>query len=1214
MSFILRSIPSRAACMALAAFLVASCSGGETSPAPVELPSASRSTVVVTPVSGVADGTTPLVVMVTVRDASGLPLSHRVVQLAFSGVGALDASSRLTDGSGEAQFNLTASSPTSGVVIARVISSGGTVEIADRPTATFTAVMHRLGGAIDGLLGSGLALATPGEPVLDLDSGATSFSFAEELAEGAPFAVRVVEQPTGPWQTCTVWGGSGVVGSEDVAGVRVSCETNAYSLGGVVSGLTTGGLVLAAASEPDLVVAAGSTGFMFALPVTSGTPYSVVVRHQPVAATCTTSRGEGEVAGDSITEVAIECALNAYRLGGTIVGLAGEGLALGSQGEPRLDVPAGALTFTFADPLFHGDAYAVTVVQQPTNPQQICSVSNGGGSVLDADPAGVTVTCRNSVTLGGAIVGLEADGLVLASPGLPNLSVGDGALEFTFANSLPMGSAYSVSILRQPAGHVCQVLRGDGTATEDVHDVSITCVQRLYRLGGTVAGLSRDGLVLAAAGQPDLAIGAGATTFAFESPVESGRNYSVSIKQQPAGDAPCTIVNSAGAVHLVDIADVEVVCQSPWSQVAGGRAHTLGLRPDGTLWAWGWNGSGELGDGTRDWSSRPLLVAAGFSFIAAGEYSSAAVKQDGTLWAWGSPYGDPEQVGSGFSSVAVGYCSFAALRADGTLWAWGCNSRGEVGDGTNRYRGSPVQVGTAADWASVVMGGSHTLAIKRDGSLWFWGDDDVTQSLTPVQVGTGFAIAAAGLQHSLALKSDGTLWAWGLNSHGEVGDGTFGSRATPSMVGSGFTDVAAGEGFSLGVRADGTLWIWGRDPSSWLGHGGTSVPIQVGASSAWASVAAGSSHATALTSGDALWTWGSDEGGQLGDGVPIGRPVPTQVLGGAETLATVNGSSEFAVGVDGSLWAWGSGELGDGTIIELQSLPVQVGSGYAQVANGWDHTVGVRSDGTVWAWGSNDFGQLGDGTTTDSLTPVFVGSGFTAVAAGDGFSVGLKSDGTVWAWGRNGQNEVGDGTGTTRLSPVLVGSGFVAVSAGESHTMGLKSDGSLWGWGANQFGQLGVGTQGGAASPRQVGSGFQAVAAGGRHTVAVRADGALWAWGENQDGEVGDGTHVNRQSPVVIGTGFVSVAAGQRHTVAVATDGSVWAWGCNQLGEVGDGTYVERDAPVRIIGGAFVAIATGRENTFALDVTGVLYAWGDNTLGQLGDGTSAFRRAPVPIP
>ncbi|HUR17631.1 MAG TPA: hypothetical protein VMZ51_01685, partial [Acidimicrobiales bacterium] len=227
---------------------------------------------------------------------------------------------------------------------------------------------------------------------------------------------------------------------------------------------------------------------------------------------------------------------------------------------------------------------------------------------------------------------------------------------------------------------------------------------------------------------------------------------------------------------------VQVGTATNWATVAAGGYHTAAIRTDGTLCAWGNNEYGQLGDGsTTARSSIPVQVgtATNWATVAAGGKHTAAIRTDGTLWAWGNndsgQVGDgtltahsiPVQVGTAtnWATVAAGGNHTAAIRADGTLWAWGYNGYGQAGSGSF----FPARLGTATDWATVAAGHSHTAAVKTDGTLWAWGyngygqlgDGTTTTRFVPVQVGTAtdWATVVAGDSHTAAVRTDGTLWA-----------------------------------------------------------------------------------------------------------------------------------------------------------------------------------------------------------------------------------------------------------------------------------------------------------------------------------------------------------------------------------------------------------------------------------------------------------------------
>jgi predicted GH43/DUF377 family glycosyl hydrolase len=265
------------------------------------------------------------------------------------------------------------------------------VQVACKASASYT-----IGGSITGLTTSGLILANGADTVSPV-ANATSFTFPTAVASGGSYSVTVSAQPAG--ESCTVSNGSGTVGSSNVTSVQVTCTTSnsGYTIGGLISGLTSAGLSLKESISGQTVSpAANAASFTFPTAVASGASYSVTVSVQPAGETCTVSNGSGTVASSNVTSVQVTCTASAsYTIGGTISGLTASGLTL-ANGADMVSPVANAISFTFPIAVASGASYSVTVSAQPTG--ETCTVSNGSGTVASSNVTSVQVACTPTNT------------------------------------------------------------------------------------------------------------------------------------------------------------------------------------------------------------------------------------------------------------------------------------------------------------------------------------------------------------------------------------------------------------------------------------------------------------------------------------------------------------------------------------------------------------------------------------------------------------------------------------------------------------------------------------------------------------------------------------------------------------------------------------------------------------------------------------------------
>ncbi|MCK9266087.1 FG-GAP-like repeat-containing protein [bacterium] len=856
----------------------------------------------------------------------------------------------------------------------------------------------------------------------------------------------------------------------------------------------------------------------------------------------------------------------------------------------------------------------------------------------------------------------------------------------------------------------------------------------------------------------------------------------------------------------------------PSMNIDGGENFTIFLQDEGTVWTWGDNTSGQLGNKTRITSNTPISysVLEEVKKVSAGNSHSVALKDNGNVWAWGdNTFG---QVGinststyieepilvsevSNILEISAGGYHTVALKSDGSVWAWGDNTSGQLGLGTT-YQGqnfySPKQtlgveeVGFLKDIVGISAGYSHTLAVKSNGEVLAWGNNiwgqlginNTIYSNLPVKVFNltnikSVSAGGTGLlgDHSLAVKSDGSVWAWGSNKKGQLGDKTEVDRLVPVQVkgenGVGYLknirQVSAGGRHSLALDKDGNIWAWGDNTYGQLGDGtnnDTNFPIKITDLPKIVQISTGLRHSIAIDEDGQLWVWGFNIKGQLGNGretnsnIPIqlenikvdvtsyllevssipsngGITVPSGIkkcrpnsnilitalpderynfenwsgyVTGNETTVTIfmdrdkNVKANFQLKPEekatltmvcdppnaGVLMpVEGEHEFEVGSLVNISVLPgyrytftgwsdnvsnssayetnIQIQEDMTVVANfikddfkskpqisaGAQYNLILKDDSSVWASGLNNLGQLGINYTSQNEADKQVLTldndkllGIVSISAGISHSLALSYDGTIYSWGNNNKGALGDGTTIQSAGAVKVKSPdgteyfscITQVSAGAAHSAAIMMDGTLWTWGDNSSGRLGINsTEDKRLLPTQVkgvmGRGYLldivSVSSGSEYTLALSKDGKVYAWGGNLYGQLGNGfsgEEHNSYVPVLVQnlTDIISISANRYMTgslpqfsVALKKDGSVWVWGDGSSGQLGNGTSGDNansNIPLKVSNLTNIKeIKAGYNHILALKNDGTIWAWGDNYSGQLGDGTTERRTTPVQV-
>ncbi len=622
--------------------------------------------------------------------------------------------------------------------------------------------------------------------------------------------------------------------------------------------------------------------------------------------------------------------------------------------------------------------------------------------------------------------------------------------------------------------------------------------------------------------------------------------------------------------------------------IDAGYHHMAAIKEDGSLWMWGLNSRGELGNGgsgngvSNDASkltiqTTPIRVMGDVASVSCGNGQTFAVKTDGTLWGWGQnesgDLGDgtrtdrltPVKLMDGVVRVDTSWHTDetedgtaranAAVKTDGSLWMWGNNKVGQLGlDHFAFTNTAPCKVMDGV--ADVALGNYFTVALKTGGAVFGWGMDN----------------RGTRLDGSTGLYSGGK---------GILGDETR----------NGGLDLITPKALDItGVAQPGTFSF---APIPWLGgtggKPGSTTPTQPTIPDAGdvtpayppltAEETAGRSQRISVGYGSmgyvddqgGLWTWGFNLGGGLGDGTYENRSTPVKVLDGVRAVAMGGGPHNLALKTDGSVWELHAGG------------PEHILDGVKAVSSGMSHALALKTDGTLWAWGDNERGQLGNGTTDHAAAPVKVMDGVKAISAGEDHSAAVKTDGTLWTWGKNTWGQLGDGTQENRLSPVKVLDGVQSAECGGNVTAILRTDGTVWATGyimaAYAMGYHPEYTQ--VNAPVQVadsetgislGNGSYslgkplAVSAGGDHSAILLSSGHLETWGKNDQGQLGGEKAGTQQYAPYLVTGgegmgmpapdgdVVAVAAGQDNTMVLKRDGTVWTTGKNNYGQLGTGS------------------------------------------------------------
>ena len=644
--------------------------------------------------------------------------------------------------------------------------------------------------------------------------------------------------------------------------------------------------------------------------------------------------------------------------------------------------------------------------------------------------------------------------------------------------------------------------------------------------------------------------------------------------------------------------------------VAVGQHHACTILQNSSIYCWGLNDNGQLGDGT---CTNPVSIGSPCS----GHYSA------------------PRKVylpgGLGATSIDAGQTHTCAVADDGSLYCWGRGIHGEIGigPGASEYgQLSPILVN--------ISGGG----LVTDVSL--------------------------GVMTTCAILDDGSLYCWGYGPHGQIGDGNDLTRYTPTLVslpaGRSAMAVDVGSNTVCAILDDGSMYCWGWNSHGQVGNAcspvnqcmptntpsNVSFPVPYNASFpvGWQVIAisTGEYVSCAVINGGSLYCWGSNTNGQLAEEIGSGYGGNATSIPKAVSLPTgrvaidvqVGGSGTVcAILDDGSLYCWGQnseGTVGDGSTSDRTSptrTMTPTSSSVSSASIGHTTACAVMDDGSLYCWGSGQYGALGLGNNISHLTPQMVGNDPSSYQGGNGSLVtdisvdvipmvtagsehtcALTYNGTVWCWGGNHMGQLGVGDTLTRTTPVEValpnGSRSTLIDAGGYHTCSIMQDNTVMCWGDIEGAVPSVLPYHVQMPPNST---VNSISVGSHHACVIMDNATIWCWGPNWQGEIGDGTTNSSSAPSLVHLpqyeSPISVSAGHLATCAAMDSGNAYCWGNGNLGQIGNALFADTSTPVQVTlpaGKEVLDISAGGNHACAILNDAEIYCWGDNYANRLGVG------------
>ena len=695
-------------------------------------------------------------------------------------------------------------------------------------------------------------------------------------------------------------------------------------------------------------------------------------------------------------------------------------------------------------------------------------------------------------------------------------------------------------------------------------------------------------------------------------------------------------------------------------------SHTILLKSDGTVWAYGNNTYGQLGDGTNKDKDTPVQVllpnGVKAKQIAVGEEHTLVLSTSGEVYVFGRNYNyalgigtstnTPTKLGlKNIDKITAGNYQSIAITTDGYVYVWGQNSNGELGTGTYNNVEYPTRVNNVTDIIDASIGKNHTLLLNKYGKVLSSGlnvfgqtgsKEFKTDSFAELDINEPVGYISAGDNHSIALTAYGEIYTFGYNNNGQLANGTTETVKEPTKVNgmNNIMKVSAGYGYTMLLNNNREILNVGSNNFGQLGNGTTIDSTTVSKLESLddvMNISAGNTYSVISKYDGRVWAYGDYYHGTSKVATRTNSRIPVKI-GNDESYVK---ESEINVGINETVNA---GVIASFEFNILYSENKSESEFAYETLNPEIATVDKNGNITGHKVGTTWVKVTEKGTNKELVVIVKVikadNNNVPKVQGGKEFTVALKADGSIWTFGNNSEGQLGNELAKSSNIPnnINILSTYKDISVGNKFAMALRNDGTVWSWGDNTYGQLGQGNKLNVKKPSQIErlENIIQIATGDNHVVALDSYGNVYTWGLNENGQLGTEGKENSLRPTKlnqIAEHIVSIVAGPKYTIAIDSTGKVYTFGDIAMPEIAtavkaqgmnesiiilkaDGNIVKvtnGEATDLYTNGDIVDISAKGNNALALDKDGNVYAWGENANGELGLGTTENVEIPTKL-